>query len=222
MKRTVVILAGFGILAGAYLWAQTPGNPPPAQRPLQTRIALINMVQVLKNYKKFTYFESQIRDKAQAMDKAVRPMKDRAEDLKKEYSQAQTPPARKEQIESEVRRLSLELQVKEDEMKKDLFKMNGDAAKQIYMEVEEAVSAYARANNFELVLFYNDAVTRDDFYHPENIKRKLMTPAAVMPMVVSPGMDVSDQIVANLNQKYTTSAAPVPPRPATPVVPPKQ
>ena len=61
---------------------------------------------------------------------------------------------------------------------------------------------------------YNDAVTLEDYYHPANLQRKLTQPAAVMPLFVTPGMDISNAIVTNLNNKYAASAG-APAGPAT-------
>ena len=114
-----------------------------------------------------------------------------------------------------MKQKTLELQLKEEEAKKELIKMNGEAAVTIYKEVEDAVNLYARSNNLELVMFYNDAVTAEDYYHPANLQRKLTQPAAVMPLFVAPGMDISNAIVTNLNAKYAPSAA----APAAPAAP---
>jgi cell division septum initiation protein DivIVA len=180
------------------------------------------MVQVLKNYKKFQNMENQLKSRAQQLDETIKPLKMQADKLKEEYSRAATlTPERKEEIEREMRKLQLEAQEKEEGARKELMKMNGEAAVTIYREVEDAANSYARANNLELVLFYNDAVTDTDYYHPANVRQKMMQPAALMPMVVAPGMDVSNAVVNFLNSKYapTTPAAMAPPGGA-PVPPP--
>lgn len=210
MKRTVFIAAGLALVGLAfYVGSQMQAQAP---RPLQTRVALINMVQVLKNYKKAQSFEAQIRDKAKLMENQLKPIQEKLTKLRDEINNPATTPARKEQATAEGKKLTFEGQEKEESMKKELVKVNNDYVKQVYKEVEETVTAYARANNYELVLFYNDVVTADDFYHPETIKRKLQLPAALMPMMVSPGMDISDQIVNTLNARFSPSAPPVPNR----------
>jgi Skp family chaperone for outer membrane proteins len=194
-------------------------QPQPAQvRPLQTRIALMNMVQVLKHYRKFQAVEENIKKRAGELEKSLEPFRTELVRLRSLHSDQKTPAEERDKIEHRMRQLQVDAQNKEDEAKKELIKMNGDAATMIYKEVEAAVSLYARSNNIELVLFYNDAVTEDDYYHPVNLQRKLTQPAAVMPLFVTPGMDISNQIVANLNAKYPpTAAAP----PAAPAVPPR-
>jgi Skp family chaperone for outer membrane proteins len=216
VKRTVSIAVGLGLLAvgvyvGSQLRAQAPATTAP--RPLQTRIGLINMVQVLKNYKKFQNFEQKMRDQTAAAENTLKPFKDDLIKLQAEMNDPKTTTQRKEEIQNLASRRSADAKLKQEEIQRDLVKANGEYVKQVYKEVEEVVNGYARANNLELVLYYNDAITADDYYNPETIKRKLMTPAALIPMVVAPGMDISDQIVTTLNAKFASAPAGVPTSP---------
>src|SRR5215475_5226736 len=72
VKRTIGILAGLATLGiGAYLGSQvfaqqTGGNRPAvSSEPLRTRIAVVNIVQVLKKYSK--YLNAQEEFKTQAL-----------------------------------------------------------------------------------------------------------------------------------------------------------
>jgi Skp family chaperone for outer membrane proteins len=211
-----MVVAGLATLAaavglGVRGWAQAPTAP----HPLQTRIGLLNMVQVLKNYKKFMAMEQNIKKRAEELEKTLEPYRNELNAIRTAYNDPKTSPAERERLEVRMKQKSLEMQLKEEEAKKELIKMNGDAAVQIYKEVEDAVNLYARSNNLELVMFYNDAVTAEDYYHPANLQRKLTQPAAVMPLFVTPGMDISNAIVTNLNTKYAPSAA----APAAPAAP---
>jgi len=211
-------------LLGKPLPAQAPATAQPTQpaatqapRPLQTRIGLMNMVHVLKNYKKFMAIEENIKKRAGELEKTLEPFRTEVLTLRQNYNDPKTPQEQREKIEFRMRQLQLEATQKEEEAKKELVKMNGDAAKMIYREVEAAVNACARAGNLELVFFYNDAITSEDYYHPANIQRKLTQPAAVMPMFVTPGMDISQQVVNTLNAHYQpAAAAPAPAAPAAP------
>ena len=61
-----------------------------------------------------------------------------------------------------------------------------------------AVTRYARANNIELCLHYNDGVGRDDF-SPAIFPRKLAN-GACQPMYIAPGMDISGSHHEMLNK----------------------
>jgi Skp family chaperone for outer membrane proteins len=221
VKRTVGLtkLAALGIAVylGTQLWAQVPGQPAPtapapaAARPLQTRIGLVNMVKVLKEYKKFQVIEEPIKKRSQELEATLNGYRIQMNKLKEEYNQPNTAQARKEAIEKESRELQMRGQMAEEDAKKELTKKQGDAAVQIYQEVKAAVDSFAATYGYEAVFFYNDAITPEDMMHPANVQRKLLQPACLMPLYYAPGMDISAAIVANLNARYQQSAPAAPP-----------
>lgn len=215
MKRTVGLtkLAALGIAVylGSQLYAQVAAPQPAAQKPLQTRIGLVNMVKVLKEYKKFQAIEEPIRKRSQELEKVLEGYRTQILALKEEYSKGTTLPARKEQIEKDMRNINVQGQMAEEDAKKELTKKQGEAAVQIYQEVKAAVERFAAAYGYEAVFFYNDAITPEDLMHPANVQRKLLQPACLMPMFAAPGMDISAYIVDNLNRAYPPSAAPAAP-----------
>jgi len=229
VKRTVVTLTALATLGAAYLgsrlWAQTPPAAPAApaaaqpqqQRPLQTRIGMVNLVQVLKDYEKFKAIEAPIQAKSKEWEAKLGTYRSSLNKLKEEYQSANTTAARKEQIEKESRNIQMQAQIAEEDAKKELTKLQGDAAVQVYQEVKACVERFAATYGYEAVFFYNDAITPTDLMHPMNVQRKLMQPACLMPMYADPRMDISKYIVDNLNTAYrqsmsagTTPAAPAP------------
>jgi Skp family chaperone for outer membrane proteins len=232
VKRTVGILKGVATLGiavylGSQLWAQQPAQPPPAAppqsaaRPLQTRIGLVNMVQVLKEYKKFQVIENPIRTRQGELEKKLEGIRNQVAKMKETYGKSDTPQATRDQIEKDLRQKQMEYQIAEEDAKKELAKMQGEATVQIYKEVKDAVDRFALTYGYEAVFFYNDAITPVDMMHPANVQRKLMQPACLMPLYFNPGMDISKHIVDNLNTAYQAAggppaAAPVTPPPAAP------
>ncbi len=216
MKRTVGIIRGMAALGIAVyvttqLFAQAP--PPaapvaPAQpRPLQTRIGIVNMVVILKDYKKFQTIEQPIREKSKFYEQKLEGYRQELNKMKMDYNQPSTTQAMKEAIDKRAREVTQKAQGEEEDAKKELAKMQGEAAVQIYKEVKSAVDRFALQYGFEAVFFYNDAVTESDLVHPANVQRKLMQPACLMPMFITPGMDISKAIVDNLNASYAPTAA---------------
>ncbi|MBY0527686.1 MAG: OmpH family outer membrane protein [Gemmataceae bacterium] len=212
MKRTFGILAGLATLGvaayvGTQLWAQQPAAQPPAAQPQPTRIGIVNMVAVLKSYKKYTNMEAELRARAQELEKKLEPFRGQLIQLQTEYKKPETVQARREQIERELRKLQVDAQDAEEQAKKELMKRSGDAYVQIYREVEDLVKRFAVSQGYGLVMFYNDAIDQADLYHPANVQRKLMQPAAVIPMYITPGMDITKMIADNLNAMYSPAAS---------------
>jgi len=90
VKRTITILAGVatlgvGIYLGSYLWAQQTGQQParPTAPPLQTRVAVINVAQVIKNYNKFKMYQEELK-------KQIKPLNDQVDKLKADVANRQT------------------------------------------------------------------------------------------------------------------------------------
>jgi Skp family chaperone for outer membrane proteins len=233
VKKTLALVAclaalGVAVCGDVTSWAQAqvappPGQPPVAQppRPPQTRIGMVNMVYVLKNYRKFQNVEAEIKNHEANLVKAkLEPFRTQLVSMKTIHADPKTLPAQREQIEREAKTLQLKAQDTEADVRKELSQRSGDAYRTIYKDVELAAQRFAASNNYEMVLFFNDAITDDDKNHPANIQRKLLQPAAVMPLYITPGMDVSKPIVDMLNQMYPAAApAPVAPPAGQPGVP---
>lgn len=221
MKKTAIGLTalatvGFSCYLGSSLHAQ---NQPPRvsqvqqtvatapAAPLRTRIAVINLQQVIKQYQKWTNFENSYKSLYSQYNAEFDRKKALGMDLKNQLDKA-TDEATKEKITQQIKELERQVQDLGEDAKKKLGKMRDDQAQQIYLEVEQAVQAYARANDIEMVMHFNDAVTQADYYHPLNIQRKLQT-GACMPMYLAPGMDITNTIAAMLNQRLgVTSGTP--------------
>jgi RNA polymerase sigma factor (sigma-70 family) len=186
---------------------EAPAGPPPralappgGARPLQTRIGLINLTRVLKGSKKFQAAQADLRARMEQAQQKLDALRKQAQKSQAESDDPATPPGRREQSEWQLRRLKKEMEDEEQRARGMMDKMSGDALTAMYREVEDAAHRLANANGLELVLFYNDAVTEADFYNPKALERKLSQPGALMPMVVSPGMDITAAVIDVLNR----------------------
>ena len=97
-----------------------------------------------------------------------------------------------------------------------LGKKSDDQMTIIFRDVQDAAQRYAIAHNFEMVLNYTDATTTADYYGAPNIASKLQT-RACMPLYMTPGLEISYEVVLALNAAYSRTATPaagtVTPRP---------
>jgi Skp family chaperone for outer membrane proteins len=164
------------------------------------------MVYVLKEYKKFQAIEAPIKARSMEWDKKLNDYRTQLLNMKTKYNDPKTAQAEKDDIEKTVRKVQADAQGAEEDAKKELSKMQGDAAVQIFQEVKAAVDVYARTYGYEAVFFYNDAITQTDLMLPAVVQRKLMQPSCLMPLYSDPRMDISANIVANLNSAYQPQA----------------
>jgi Skp family chaperone for outer membrane proteins len=184
------------LIGTAYVCA---GGQPGAQQP-RMRVAVINLQEVIKNYAKWQAFEKQYKERVGQYDAAFEKMK--ADGVKINTDLSKLPPDAKERegLEQKLRELDYQVKSMSDHAKKELGKLRDDNSVLIYRDVEEAVKVYARSNDIEMVMHFNDAITPADLYHPVNIQRKLQT-GACMPMFMHPGMNITDAITQMLNQR---------------------
>jgi Skp family chaperone for outer membrane proteins len=216
ISLTALATLGLTVYLGSHLRAQyQPQSTGRVQQavatgqaaPLRTRIAVVNLQQVIKQYRKWNDFEQGYKNLYNQYNAEFERQKAKGMDLKSQLDKA-VDDATKDKIQQAIKELERQVQDMGERAKKELGKMRDDQAQQIYQEVEQAVQAFARANDIEMVLHFNDAVAPADYYHPLNVQRKLQT-GACMPMYIAPGMNITDTISAMLNQRLgATPAAP--------------
>jgi Skp family chaperone for outer membrane proteins len=206
---------GVAAFVGSHLVAQQPQQQPTAA-PLRTRIALVNLPHVIKSYSKYQAFEHEWQEQYKLFDKNYESKRSLLVQYQQELQKPGLDQPTREKYEGYVRQLQREMQDMGEDAKKQLSKKRDEQAVIIYKEIEEAVQHYARANDFELVLHFNDAIVPADMYSPMNVQRKLQI-GACMPMYHHPQMDITASVISMLNQHYaaTSNAGQVQPASAT-------
>jgi RNA polymerase sigma factor (sigma-70 family) len=174
--------------------------PPAGARTPQTRIGLINLTRVLKGSKKFQAMQADLHAKVEQAQKKMEALKAEVAKVQAESDDPATPAARREQCAKQLRQARREMEDEQESARAVVAKLSGDALVTTYKEVEDAARRIATAQGLELVLYYNDAVTETDFYTPETLQRKMTQSGALVPMIVSPGIDVTDTLIEALNR----------------------
>jgi Skp family chaperone for outer membrane proteins len=207
VKRTVLLLTGLLALAaaayvGGRLRAQTTGAPAPEPR---TRVALINLLYVLEKYERGKALNEEMKAVAQpfqAKDTAKMAERDK---MVKEAQDPKCTAERREQLEKAVKQIDRERQDNKADYDAAMNKKSDESLKILYCEIQDAATRYAQAHNFDLVLHFNDATTRERYYSGPFIRGK-MQPTVCMPLYAAAGMDISSQVVDALNSAYRRTA----------------
>jgi RNA polymerase sigma factor (sigma-70 family) len=192
--------------------SETPTGPPPraiapsgqGALPLHSRIGLININRALKASKQFQSMQAGLRTQTKEAQREIETMKERLQKLEDEAGDPTAPPARRDERATRLRQFQRQFQDEANLAQSTLAKSSGAGLAKMYREVEDAANRIARQKGLELVMFYTDALTEADFYSSTNLQRKLTQPGALMPMIVAPGMDITEAVVEVLNQKATT------------------
>jgi Skp family chaperone for outer membrane proteins len=170
-----------------------------------TRVALLNLKYVVMNYKKWTRFTDKLKGEYKRYESRVNEINARMDRLKKE-EEAATDPDEKAKIGKRAKKLKQQAQELADEAKEELGKKESAELVVIYKEITQVVTEYARENDLDLVMHFNDAINDAEMVSPQNIQRKMVTGPAT-PLYMKPGaIDISGPILERLNDRYASTA----------------
>jgi Skp family chaperone for outer membrane proteins len=235
VKKSLACVAGALALAGGFgVWSTWVAAQPPANQPVRqtsasspaptsttptagsslpgTRVAIVNINKVLKNYNKAQTLNNQIKVKVQAYAKQMNDLRDQMQRAQAELTKPTTTPPMKEQLEKQIVNIQRQLQDIDNDARRVIGKEQGDVAIQIFREIEGVIKAVATSNNFDIVLSYPDATDDNEMYVQENVVRKLATQAA-MPLFYKPHVDMTAAVIQTLNVSYPAPATTPSPTP---------
>ena len=229
MKNTLAcalaLVGGYAAMSG-WVAAQPPANtgvrpvnatsqsPAPAT-PMAgvaqpgTRVAVVNINKVLKNYNKAQSLNTSIRAKVEGFAKQINAKRDEIQKAQAEMVKPTTTQPQKEQLEKQIINLQRYLQDLDTQAKREIGKEQGDIAVQIFKEIEGVIRAVATSNNFDIVLSYPDATEDADMYTQDNVVRKLAAQAAI-PLFYKPHVDMTKAVIDTLNMSYPVAASTMP------------
>jgi len=207
VKRTFVLVAGAIVLGlAALVGNRLTAQGPAAATPPTTKIALINMTEVVNKYEKWKVFKDQIKGVATAYDTKFQQLKKQMETEAAKAQNQTAPAAEREHAEKEIKRLRNEISDLNDEAKKVVGEKQAEQLKAIYIEVQGLAERTAKVRSYDMVLQYNDPFTAD----PNgmlSLQRK-MTSDAFLPLYVAQGMDITNEVIQSLNTWYQQTSAP--------------
>jgi Skp family chaperone for outer membrane proteins len=212
VKRTLFLLVGVialgtAIYASSKLWAQTPGAVATGTK---TKVGVLNLTYVIKNYSKFKTYQDQLKAKVDPFQLRDTGYKTEGEKLAKQAQQPQTTAVSREGIEKRLKELQRLIEDNKAEAQKVLVKEQEAQLVTLYKDIRNVVDKFAVAHGYDLVMHYNDVITPEEYWSPPNIARKMQAGAA-MPMYISGGVDISASVLATLNAASggTTTTTPV-------------
>jgi Skp family chaperone for outer membrane proteins len=199
MKAWHVAVAGVLVSLGWFgAHASRSTGEPPRAAP-RTRIGLVNMTYVTKNYGKFLTYQKELKKILEPFTEKDKGLRAKAEQLGKQMADPATPEADREKLADEVKKLQREMEGNNQEARAILSRRSNEQMKTIYEDVVNAAARYAHAHELDLVLHYNDGVTHQERFNPINIGRKLQN-GALTPLYVARGLDISKDLVEQLNK----------------------
>src|SRR5438874_9592637 len=106
---------GIGVYLGSQVFAQQTGagnRPSTSSEPLRTRIAVVNLVQVLKKYSKFQSFDAELKQQISQAKATLEPLEKQIREKQAKAQLPDTPAADREIIKRDLERLTLQYREK--------------------------------------------------------------------------------------------------------------
>lgn len=228
MNKSVAVLAG-GIILTVVGWqalaqapngarpnTNTPNTNPPAtsmSAPAApgTRVCVVNMNKVLKNFNKAQQLNKFISDRVNNYGQQITAKRDQIAKMQADMGK-ELVPANVENMRKQMVQLEREMQDLDAEARKDITNQQGTIAIGIYKDIEGVINRCAVANGFDIVLSFPDATSEAEMYAQPNVVRKLASQAAI-PIFYKPHVDLTDAVVQTLNATFPVAAVPPPTTP---------
>jgi Skp family chaperone for outer membrane proteins len=183
---------------------ESPKAAPAVPEKPQTKVTVMNLAYVIKNYKKWKTFQTNYKAKRDEFDKELKPQKDKYDEFEKELKKDDLDAGTRKEIEKKMRDTEHLLKEQAEEYKQILADFEGESFKTIYSDVNNMAEHYAKAHGIELVMHFNDGTTEDEVNTTANIGRR-MGQGALFPLYVIPGMDISKEVLALLNKEAASA-----------------
>jgi Skp family chaperone for outer membrane proteins len=212
VKSKVYVLLGMLTLGVAICVSSMTRAQQPAAGggTLNTRIALINLAQVFKNYDKVKAFSAENRKMLEPYSEKAKGIQQQIEAHTKELEKKDLPEAKRFEYEKNLKSWQRQMEDVSNDAKMIYAKKNEEQMLIVYKEVMDMAQRYAVAHGFELVMHFNDVPieSASEYYNPMNVSRKIQAGACI-PMYIAPGMEITKQVYEALNTRYgPTTAAP--------------
>jgi len=198
MLRAVCLFLVFGALVFVGRLGSEP-KPPPAPK---TRIGLINLGQVFRDYAKVVTFAKEKQELLKPYEEKAKDLKEQIDAHTKTLEQKDLTEESRAQHQKKLKARQRDLEDLTNEYKLEFAKKSEEQMSRFYKDVTETAQRYARANDLDLVMHYNDVpADSPEFYSGANVSRKIQS-GTLFPMYSAPGMDITKEIVAALNDNH--------------------
>lgn len=204
MKRVLLSALAIAICATTINFATAQGRTAPAG---PTKIGLIDMAKVFKDYDKFKALRENLKAEIQRSDSKAKQLNERVQSLATQMKEMKPGGPGYAQLEKQLLTAQGELAAYAKGEQRDLMRKESQIYKQIYIEVTQAVAKYAQIKGYTLVIRFS----------PKGAEQS-ETPQAIVDSMNRqviyhrPNDDITDNVLYFLNNQYKSTRAPARPR----------
>ena len=217
MTRSLVCLTFASLLGLTSLAAadQKKFSGPPAARGT-TRIATINLGQVIADYDKARDFKNGMASNLKQMQEEAKRLQQNLNTWQMAVQKGEFGDSTREQVEEKIIAARRRLEDLNRMAQNRVGKTQQAYLEELWRDIDVAVKEYSAKHGIDLVIAYGDPVRKEDAMKFLNLDRKLRTvdQGGVVPFFMGTGVDISHGVTEMLNQKYREARANTPNREA--------
>lgn len=195
MKKLVVFTAAVAMICGMGLVRAEAQSDP-------HKVALIDMAQVFKQYKKFEALREGLKNEIAGSEETIKADVEGIKALSlKLQMMTETSPGYA-QAEAQLASKAAEIDARRKVMQRDFLRKESQIYKEVYMEVQSAVKMYAEYYKYTLVLRFNRTELSQ-----EDDARGVINGMNRQVVYHNPENDITEAVLEYLNKKYQKTAA---------------
>lgn len=193
MKQgTAIILLAFMVFGLAYGVSTRSTTANPAGEPRASRIAVINMTQVVKSSKLFIQSREELKGHISSIESEAKELAAGIKELDERLSKLQQGTVAYDDVESVRDKKQTEFEEFRKAFQQRILQLESEIYVEVHRSVVEAVAKYADAEGIDLVIQYNP--DQGDETKPEKIMESLKRP-----VIYQKNLDITDKVIAILN-----------------------
>ena len=216
LKKFVLPFVALACVAALLIAGQVQGQTEkPAAAAAPTKIGLVDMARVFKEYEKFARLREDLEAQKGELVDSAKQAKATAGKIAEEMKQFGQDSAEYRTREERITKLSTEFETRARIAQRDLARKEAEIFETVYVEASDVISRYAKHFNYTLVLRFNsEQIDADNPQKLANGLNKLV-------LFNRPQDDITDPVVEALNREFAKKAGPVTGGPKTPATAPR-
>lgn len=206
MKRTLITLTAFALLAGLTVSARAQSDADEATLP--TKIGLVDMAKVFKDYDKFNELREELKVEMQAQLEEAQAIANEAKKVSDEMALIKKGTPQYIMLEQKLAQLSSDFETKRKLAQANYVRREADIFSKVYSESSEIIALFAKHFEYTLVIRFNS--------EPVNPEDPQSLAASLNKLVIynRASDDLTSAIVSHLNKQHAKAtgriAQPVP------------
>jgi len=203
VKKTILSTVALALTFGCVLSVNTASAQNDASAS-PTKVGLIDMAYVFKNYKKFQALRDDLKEEIQGSDQKAKSLATQIQTIQQQLQSGTLSEGSSEYAakEKKLTELKSDFQAFREVAQRDFLRKEAEIYKTVYMEVSDAVKLYAQHYKYGVILRFN----RQGVDASKNPKEVLQSMNRQVVYFQSKD-DITDSVVQYLNKRYTNETA---------------